>query len=60
MKFAVNAGKAHIGHLIQLAQRLHYPVADLGTGHFAVKIPLQALADIIDQAVDIFRINGAI
>ena len=59
MELAVDAGESDIRHLIEFFQRLHHAVADFGTGYFAVKIPLQALAYIVDNAVDIVRIDGA-
>ena len=59
MKFAVHAGESHIRHLIEFAQFRHHPAADFAAGYFAFKVPLDALAHIVDQAVDLFRIKGA-
>ena len=59
MEFTVYAGESYIGYLIELFQGQHNAVADFRTGDFAVKIALQALADIFDDPVDLFRIDGA-
>ena len=59
MEFAVYTGKSYIGHLIEFFQCQHHPVADFTAGYFPVKIPLQTLAYIIDQPVDILRVDGA-
>jgi hypothetical protein len=59
MKFVVHAGESHIRHLIEFTQFRHHPAADFAAGYCAFKVPLDALAHIVDQAVDLFRIKGA-
>ena len=59
MEFTVDTGESHIRHLIEFFQLHHHPVADFTAGNFAVKIPLQTLTYIVDQAVYIFGVDRA-